>query len=137
MLKKIDHIGIAVKDLQAVQETLQAAFNLQPAFYETVKDQMVNVMGYHIGETTIEYLEASAPESPVARYIEKRGSGLHHIAYRVENLSEVLQELKNKGFKLIDEQPRMGADGKRIAFIHPKSSNEILIELCEVAETAY
>ena len=132
MLKQIDHIGIAVEDLKAVQETLKAAFDLKPAFNEEVLDQMVKVIGYHVGESTIEYLEATSPESPIARYIEKKGSGLHHIAYRVENLSETLQQLKNKGFRLIDEQPRDGAEGKRIAFIHPKSSNGILIELCEV-----
>jgi len=134
MLKQIDHIGIAVQDLQEVQETLNEAFDLQPAFTEEVQDQMVKVIGYHVGESTIEYLEATSPESPIARYINKRGSGLHHIAYRVENLPEALQRLKNKGFKLIDEKPRDGAEGKRIAFIHPKSSNGILIELCEITE---
>jgi methylmalonyl-CoA/ethylmalonyl-CoA epimerase len=133
-LKQIDHIGIAVNDLKDVQKTLQAIFDLQPAFNEDVPDQMVKVMGYHIGESTIEYLQATSPDSPVARYIEKKGSGLHHIAYRVENLSETLQELKNKGFRLIDEQPRTGAEGKRIAFIHPQSTNGILIELCEVVD---
>jgi len=132
MLKQIDHIGIAVNDLNEVKETLQAAFNLQPAFSEEVNDQMVRVLGFHIGESTIEYLEATSPDSPIARYIEKKGSGLHHIAYRVENLSQALSELKNKGFKLIDEYPRRGAEGKRIAFVHPSSSNGILIELCEV-----
>jgi len=134
MLKQIDHIGIAVGDLKAVEETFKAAFGLKPAFNEEIQDQMVRVLGYHVGESTIEYLEATSPESPIARYIEKKGSGLHHIAYRVENLSETLQQLKNKGFKLIDEQPRDGAEGKRIAFVHPKSSNGILIELCEVKD---
>lgn len=134
MLKQIDHIGIAVEDLKAVQQTLEDAFNLKPVFSEEVQDQMVKVLGYHVGESTIEYLEATSTESPIARYIAKKGTGLHHIAYRVENLSEALQQLKNKGFKLIDGQPREGAEGKRIAFIHPKSSNGILIELCEVHE---
>lgn len=132
MLKQIDHIGIAVNDLKAVKETLQAAFDQKPLFEEEVPDQMVKILGYHIGESTIEYLEATSPESPVARYIAKNGPGLHHIAYRVENLSEKLIRLKNKGFRLIDEQPRHGAEGKRIAFVHPKSTNGILIELCEV-----
>lgn len=132
MLKQIDHIGIAVSDLKAVQETLQAAFNQKPLFEEDVPDQMVKILGYHIGESTIEYLEATSPESPIARYIAKHGPGLHHIAYRVENLSERLIQLKNKGFRLIDEKPRLGAEGKHIAFVHPKSTNGILIELCEV-----
>jgi len=134
MLKKIDHIGIAVSDLEEVQQTLQDAFDLSPAFRENVADQMVKVLGYHVGESTIEYLQATSPDSPIARYIEKKGAGLHHIAYRVENLSETLLRLKNKGYRLINEQPRSGAEGKRIAFVHPKSSNGILIELCEIAQ---
>ena len=134
MLKQIDHIGIAVSDLKEVLETLQAAFDLQPAFNEEVNDQMVRVLGFHVGDSTIEYLEATSPDSPIARYIEKKGPGLHHIAYRVENLAQALQELSNKGIRLIDTQPRVGADGKRIAFIHPQSTNGILIELCEVVD---
>ena len=134
MLKQIDHIGIAVDDLKAVEETLQAAFDLKPAFSEDVQDQLVKVIGYNIGGSTIEYLVATSPESPIARYIAKKGPGIHHIAYRVENLSETLQQLKNKGFNLIDEQPREGAEGKRIAFVHPKSTNGILIELCEIVD---
>ena len=120
MLKQIDHIGIAVRDLQEVRQTLHDAFDLSPAFSEDVKDQMVSVLGYHVGESTIEYLQATSPESPIARYIEKKGSGLHHIAYRVENLSDVLQELKTRGFRLIDEEPREGAEGKRIAFVQER-----------------
>lgn len=132
MLKQIDHIGIAVEDLKAVSETLRAAFDLEPAFSDDIGDQLVKVLGYHLGDSTIEYLQATSPESPVARYIAKKGPGIHHIAYRVENLSATLQRLKNKGFTLIDEQPRVGVEGKRIAFIHPKSTNGILIELCEI-----
>jgi len=132
MLKKIDHIGIAVKDLHEIQQTLSDAFDLEPEFSEEVKDQMVNVLGYHVGESTIEYLAPSSSESPIARFIEKKGSGLHHIAYRVDDLQKTLDHLKKKGFRLIDENPRDGAEGKRIAFVHPKSSNGILIELCEV-----
>ena len=132
MLKQIDHIGIAVEDLEAVRETLSAAFDLEPAFSDDIDDQLVKVLGYHLGDSTIEYLQPTSPESPVARYIAKKGSGIHHIAYRVENLSETLQRLKKNGFSLIDEQPRAGAEGKRIAFIHPKSTNGILIELCEI-----
>lgn len=132
MLKQIDHIGIAVNDLKEIEQTLSAAFNLSPAFSEVVSDQLVDVLGYHVGSSTIEYLSPTSAESPIAKFIENRGPGLHHIAYRVENLSETLQHLKNKDFKLIDETARDGADGKKIAFIHPKSSNGILIELCEV-----
>ena len=130
MLKNIDHIGIAVDDLKAVEETF-SVLGLKPEFREEVAGQMVSVLGYHLGESTIEYLQATSPESPIAKYIAKKGNGIHHIAYRVENLAATLKDLKSKGFRLIDEQPRKGAEGKLIAFIHPKSSNGILIELCE------
>lgn len=135
MLKQIDHIGIAVKDLKEIEKTLHDAFDLAPAFKEEVKDQLVDVLGYFVGDSTIEYLAPTSDNSPIAKFIAKRGSGLHHIAYRVENLTAALGLLKNKGFQLIDETPRSGADGKRIAFIHPKSSNGILIELCEIPES--
>jgi len=131
MLEKIDHIGIAVKDLGEIQKTMVDAFDLSPDFTEQIKDQMVNVLGYKVGDSIIEYLAPSSDDSPISKYLEKHGSGLHHIAYRVVNLETSLKNLKKKGFKLIDEVPRDGADGKRIAFIHPKSSNGILIELCE------
>ena len=132
MLKQIDHIGIAVKDLKEIQQTLADAFNLTPTFSEEVKDQLVDVLGYNVGESTIEYLAPMSDNSPIAKFIEKRGAGLHHIAYRVENLEQTLKHLKDNNFQLIDETPRDGAAGKKIAFIHPKSSNGILIELCEI-----
>ncbi len=131
MLKKIDHIGIAVKDLEEIKNTLSEAFELFPEFEEEIADQKVQVIGYHVGESTIEYLQPSSPDSPIAHFLDKKGSGIHHIAYSVENLVETLQRLQNKGFKLIDKLPRQGAEGKKIAFIHPKSTNGILIELCE------
>lgn len=130
MLKKIDHIGIAVDDLEAVAATF-AALGVEPEFTEEVTDQMVRVLGFHVGESTIEYLQATSSESPIAKYIAKKGNGIHHIAYRVDNLQETLDTLQAKGFQLIDQQPRQGAEGKLVAFVHPKSSNGILIELCE------
>ncbi len=131
MLKQIDHIGIAVPNLKDVAETLKEAFEMEPVFSEEVPDQKVKVIGYHVGESSIEYLEPTADDSPISRYIAKNGSGLHHIAYRVDDLEATLSKLQSKGFRLIDEKPRDGAEGKRIAFLHPKSSNGILIELCE------
>ena len=131
MLKKIDHIGIAVPNLEDIKNTLSEAFSLDPVFEEKVDDQKVKVIGYHVGESTIEYLEPTSPDSPIAKYLEKKGTGIHHIAYRVKNLSETLKRLHSKGFRLIDESPREGAEGKKIAFVHPKSTNGILIELCE------
>lgn len=131
MLKKIDHIGIAVQDLQEIKKTLSDAFEILPQFEEEVSDQKVKVIGYHIGESIIEYLQPTSPDSPIARFLKKKGTGIHHIAYRVDNLEATLQKLQDKGFQLIDTLPRCGAEGKKIAFIHPKSSNGILIELCE------
>ena len=132
MLKKIDHIGIAVPDLDDIKNTLSEAFGLLPEIEEEVTDQKVKVAGYHIGDSTIEYLQPISPDSPIAKYLEKKGTGIHHIAYRVENLAETLKRLQKKGFQLIDELPRGGAEGKKIAFIHPKSTNGILIELCQI-----
>ena len=132
MLKKIDHIGIAVPDLNEIRNTLSEAFDLLPEFEEEVTDQKIKAIGYHVGESTIEYLQPTSPNSPIAKFLDKKGSGIHHIAYRVDNLAETLIQLQNKGFQLIDEVPRDGAEGKKIAFVHPKSTNGILIELCEI-----
>jgi len=132
MLKKIDHIGIAVPNLDEIKNTLYEAFDLLPEFEEEVTDQKVKVAGYHVGESTIEYLQPITSDSPIAKYLDKKGTGIHHIAYRVENLAKTLNKLQKKGFRLIDELPRDGAEGKKIAFIHPKSTNGILIELCQI-----
>jgi methylmalonyl-CoA/ethylmalonyl-CoA epimerase len=132
MFDKIDHIGIAVEDLNQVLKTFKEAFDIKPHFEEVVQDQMVNVAGFNIGGSTIEYLEPTDPSSPIAKFLDKKGTGIHHMAFRVQNLAEKLVELKEKGIRLIDEVPREGAEGKKIAFIHPKSTNGILIELCEL-----
>jgi len=132
MLKKIDHIGIAVPNLDEIKDTLSKAFDLLPEFEEEVTDQKVKVAGYHVGESTIEYLQPVSPDSPIAKFLDKKGTGIHHIAYRVDNLKNTLKRLQDKGFQLIDELPRNGAEGKKIAFIHPKSTNGILIELCQI-----
>lgn len=133
MLNKIDHIGIAVPDLDAVIRTFRTGFEMEPAFEEEIPDQNVRVAGFHVGDSTIEYLEPVNPESPIAKFLEKKGSGIHHMAFRVTDLQTSLRQLKEKGFRLIDESPREGAEGKKIAFVHPKSTDGILIELCEIA----
>lgn len=131
MLKKIDHIGIAVENLDDIIRTLQDGFGLLPNFKENIPDQLVRVAGYTLGESVVEYLEPTSPDSGVARFINDGKNRLHHIAFRVDNLSETLKSLKEKGFQLIDEKPKDGASGKKVAFLHPKSFNGILIELCE------
>jgi len=131
MITDIDHIGIAVKNLDSVLETLKDALGLDPAFEERVSQQKVRIAGFKVGQSIIEYIEPTAPDSPIAKFLEKKGNGLHHISLRVNNISETLESLKNKGYRLIDEIAQNGAQGKKIAFLHPESFNGILIELCE------
>ena len=131
MLKKIDHLGIAVRNLEEAIETMRKAFGIEPDFQELVADQDVKVAGFRIGENVIEYLAPVSDNSPISKFLEKHQSGIHHIAFRVEDLESVLKKLRDQGFHLIDSHARRGADGKRIAFLHPKSFNGILIELCE------
>ncbi len=131
MIKKIDHIGIAVNSLQEVKQLYKTIFNVDPHFEETVADQKVNVVGIKVGESNLEFLEATSPGSPIAKFIEKRGEGLHHIALSVDDIELVLENMRKNGLDLIDEKARIGAEGKRIAFVHPKSMNGILVELSE------
>ena len=131
MVEEIDHIGIAVKNLNSVLETLKDGLGLHPIFEETVPDQKVRVAGFKIGHSVIEYLEPTSPDSPISKFLEKRGNGLHHISLRVNNINTTLETLKNKGYRLIDKIAKDGAQGKKIAFLHPASFDGILIELCE------
>ena len=102
-----------------------------PEFEETVEEQKVKAVGFRIGESKIEFLEATSADSPIAKYLEKRGEGLHHIALSVNDIAAVLQSMKERGLRLIDEEPKTGAEGKKIAFVHPKSVNGILLELSQ------
>jgi methylmalonyl-CoA/ethylmalonyl-CoA epimerase len=128
---KIDHIGIAVKSIDAGKTFWAEALGLAFEGSETVDEQKVTTAFFPVGESEVELLESTAPDGPVASYIEKKGEGIQHVAFRVENLEAALSELKQKGIRLIDEQPRIGAGGARIAFLHPKSTNGVLVELCE------
>jgi len=127
----IDHIGIAVENLQSVLDSMRDAFDKTPDFIEEISDQKVKIAGFHIGNQNLEYFEPLTEDSPIKRFLKKRGNGIHHIAFTVDNIEMKLKELRDKGFQLIDESPRIGAKNKRIAFLHPKSFNGILIELCE------
>lgn len=131
MISKIDHIGIAVKDLQQAIEFYENVLGLKVKGIEEVPEQKVRVAFLPVGESKVELLESMTPDGPVARFIEKNGEGVQHIAFRVENLAEKLEELKARGVRLIDETPRKGAGGALIAFIHPKASLGTLVELCE------
>lgn len=134
MLKKIDHIGVAVKSVESVKVLFQAIFNLQPVYEEIVADQKVKVVGFRIGESTFEFMEPTDPDSPVAKFLRKRGEGLHHVAISADNLTEVIAKMRDNGIRLIDEEPRIGAEGKHIAFVHPASFYGILLELTGPAD---
>ncbi|NJE07935.1 methylmalonyl-CoA epimerase [Thermococcus sp. M39] len=133
MIKKIDHVGIAVKNLDEAIK-LWESLGLKVAEIEEVPEQKVRVAVFKVGESRIELLEGTSEDSPISKFIAKRGEGIHHIALGVENIEEHLEKLKEQGFRLIDEKPRIGAGGAKIAFVHPKSVNGVLLELCERKE---
>ncbi|MBW1650799.1 MAG: methylmalonyl-CoA epimerase [Deltaproteobacteria bacterium] len=128
---KIDHLGIAVKSIEDGKNFWTDILGLQYEGSEEVAPQKVMTAFFPVGESEVELLESTAPDGPVAKYIEKRGEGIQHVAFRVKDIEAALEELKAKGIKLIDEKPRMGAGGAKIAFLHPKATNGVLVELCE------
>jgi methylmalonyl-CoA/ethylmalonyl-CoA epimerase len=127
----IEHIGIAVANLESAIAFYENVLGLKCYKVEEVSDQKVKTAFLMVGETKIELLESTDPEGPVAKFIEKRGEGIHHIAFAVEEIASCLSETEAAGVKLIDNVPRKGADGLDIAFLHPKSTSGVLIELCE------
>ena len=131
MPKKISHIGIAVESIDAALPFYRDVLGLEFEGVEVVAEQKVKVAFLAIGESRIELLEPTAPDSPVAKFLEKNGPGIHHLAFQVEGLQERLAGLKGQGVRLIDESPRLGAHHTRIAFLHPKASGGVLTELCE------
>jgi methylmalonyl-CoA/ethylmalonyl-CoA epimerase len=127
----IEHIGIAVSNLESAISLYENAFGLKCYKIEEVADQKVRTAFFMVGQTKIELLESTDPEGPVGKFIEKKGEGLHHIAFAVENIEQGLIEAEKSGIRLIDSKPRKGADGLDIAFLHPKSTSGVLIEVCE------
>lgn len=130
-ITQIDHIGVAVKSIKEAGRLYTDLLGLSIEEIEKVEEQKVKVAFIPVSEGEIELLESTEPDGPVAKYIDSRGEGIQHIAFRVENIEEALEDLKAKGVRLIDQKPRQGAGGARIAFIHPKETNGVLIELCE------
>jgi methylmalonyl-CoA/ethylmalonyl-CoA epimerase len=128
---KIDHLGIAVNSIEEGKNFWSDCLGLAFEGTETVAEQKVTTAFFPVGESEVELLESTAPDGPVAKYIEKKGEGIQHVAFRVENIEAALAELKAKGVKLIDEKPRIGAGGAKIAFLHPKATKGVLVELCE------
>ena len=128
---KIDHLGIAVNSIDEGKNFWTDVMGLEFEGTETVEEQKVTTAFFPVGESEVELLESTSPDGPIAKYLEKKGAGLQHIAFRVENIDSALEELKHKGVRLIDEKPRHGAGGAKIAFLHPKATGGILVELCE------
>jgi methylmalonyl-CoA epimerase len=130
----IEHIGIAVKSIEEQLPYYEGVLGLKCYNIETVEDQKVKTAFFMVGQTKLELLEPTSEESTVAKFIEKRGEGIHHIAYATKNVNDALREVEAKGVRLIDQQARAGAEGLRIAFLHPKSTGSVLTELCEHPE---
>jgi len=131
VVRKVDHIGVAVSNLEEALKIYTDVLGLKLHGTEVVEEQKVRVAFMPVGDTEIELLESTDPEGPIAKFIEKRGEGIQHIAFRVDDIEEALEQMRQKGVRLIDEKPRYGAGGARIAFLHPKSTGGVLVELCE------
>ena len=131
MINGIDHVGIAVKSIDKAKKFWVDTLGLKLSHIEEVPEQKVRVAMLKAGETTIELLEPTSPDSPIQRFIEKRGEGLHHLTLGTDNLAERLKKLRSANVVLVDEQPRVGVGGAKIAFLHPKSAHGVLVELCE------
>ena len=130
-MEKIEHIGIAVKDLEAANNTYEKLLGYEPYKQEVVDPEGVATSFFTSGESKIELLAAPNPGSPIANFIERRGEGIYHIAFAVEDIHAEVARLKAEGFKIINEEPRKGADNKLVVFVHPKSANGVLVELCQ------
>lgn len=130
-MNKIEHIGIAVKTLEASNQIFEDILGSESYKTESVESEGVSTSFFKIGPNKIELLEATREDSPIAKFIEKKGEGIHHIAFAVDDVEAEIKRLVEKGYRLINEAPKKGADNKKIAFLHPKSSNGVLIELCQ------
>ncbi len=131
MVLKIEHIGIAVKSLDESNKLYSALLGVDAYKKESVESESVSTLFFKTGDSKIELLEATNPESPIARFIEKKGEGIHHIAFEVGDIEKEMERLKLEGFTLLNEKPKRGADNKLICFVHPKSANGVLVELCQ------
>jgi methylmalonyl-CoA/ethylmalonyl-CoA epimerase len=128
---KIEHLGIAVKNLEQSNSLFEKLFGKSPYKLEKVESEGVSTSFFMMGESKIELLEATNPDSAIAKFIEKKGEGIHHIAFEVADIYSEMERLKNEGFTLLSDQPKKGADNKLICFLHPKGTNGVLIELCQ------
>lgn len=130
-MQKIEHLGIAVKNLADADNLFARLLGAAPYKHETVESEGVTTSFFQVGESKIELLEATQPDSPIAKFIEKKGEGIHHIAFAVDDIRAEMRRLQAEGFQLLSEEPKLGADNKWVCFLHPKSTNGVLIELCQ------
>lgn len=130
-MKKIEHIGIAVKELATANEVYEKLLGVPAYKIEEVLSEGVRTSFFECGESKIELLEATTPDSPIAKFIEKRGEGIHHIAFAVDDIEAEMKRLNLEGFTILNQEPKRGADNKLVVFLHPKSSHGVLVELCQ------
>ena len=130
-MKKIEHIGIAVKDIEASNKIFEDVLGVAPYKSEVVESEMVITSFFKVGESKVELVQATSPDSAIAKFLEKNREGIHHIAFHVEDIFSEIERLKKLGYQMINDSPKRGADGKLISFLHPKSSNSVLVELCQ------
>ena len=130
-MNKIEHLGIAVKNLEASNMIYSKLLGVAPYKTEIVESEGVNTSFFKVGENKIELLEATKPESSIAKFIEKRGEGIHHVAFDVDDIQVEMERLRREGFTILNENPKLGADNKLICFVHPKDTSGVLIELCQ------
>ena len=130
-MKNVEHIGIAVKELEAAEKLFSSLFNTNPYKRETVASEDVSTSFFQINQTKIELLQSISDDGVIAKFIEKKGEGFHHVAFEVEDIYEEMDRLKKEGFTLLSETPKFGADNKLVCFLHPKSTNGMLIEICQ------
>ncbi len=134
MLNKIYHLGYAVEDIEAAARFYRTHFGVEPGEPEEVEEQGIIATMFRVGDSTIELVQPTRPDSPVGKFLQKRGEGFHHVAFEVENLDEALSKLESEGVELIDRKPRIGAGGTRMAFVHPRSAFGVLTELVELRD---
>ncbi|MBK7853156.1 MAG: methylmalonyl-CoA epimerase [Bacteroidetes bacterium] len=131
MILRIEHLGIAVNDMENANKLFSALLGVPNYKTETVESEKVSTSFFKVGESKVELLKATDPESPIAKFIAKKGEGIHHVAFEVDDIHSMMTELRNQGFQLLSDEPKQGADNKLICFLHPKSTNGVLVELCQ------
>lgn len=134
MIRRLDHIGIAVKDLETVLGLYSKGFGLSPAGVETVPDHQVKTAFLPVGETHLELLQSLSPDGPIGRFVARRGEGVHHLCFLVDNIEQALAQCRDAGITLIDEKPRVGANNRLVAFVHPRDTHGVLIEFSQIQE---